>query len=526
MRYRADQLDHEGHILGTGGQGTVYGPPRPPAGLSGEIAYKQYRPAIPLDVGPLESMVAHMEASPARVRTYLMERLAWPLALVESGGTVRGFLMPRIPRAFTISLQSGSKPQGMQYLLNDAAYLQRIGLAVTRRQLLQLLKDLAELLTVLHENEVAVGDLSPNNVLFTLEGTPRCLLIDCDSMRFRGRSAVPQVETEDWTLPAGEEKATPESDVWKFGRLALRLFNGDLVNLDPKALTSVSAELGRLARLSQGAPGNRPQMKEWIAPLKSVLLSNTASLGRKPVPGRRLLRKEGRRSTKRTVGIVTAVALVLAALTVGVVLEANAHSASGGAPSPAPTIGATASAAGTTASAAGADASAAGATASTATGATGEQAQATVEAGAAGPSAVAVDVSQVAGDPEAAGVAALFSDFFGAVNAHRYAAALDDYDPATKAVDLGSAAAEAAWGQSMSTTTDSDVVVSGISVSGPYTLVTLGFHSQQAPGMGPQSDPQQTCTAWHITYYLTHGGCDCDFRILKAPPSGVSDTGC
>ena len=64
----------------------------------------------------------------------------------------------------------------------------------------------------LHELDVVVGDLSPNNLLFSTTSRPRCYFIDCDAMRVGGRSILPQIETQDWQAPsAGEPIGTTYS---------------------------------------------------------------------------------------------------------------------------------------------------------------------------------------------------------------------------------------------------------------------------------------------------------------------------
>jgi serine/threonine protein kinase len=90
----------------------------------------------------------------------------------------------------------------------------------------------------LHGHGVVVGDLSPKNVLFTLDGQPRCLLIDCDSMRFRGKY-VPEAE-----------KATVASDSFKFGLIATRVFNREQDSRDLTPLRGNSTELASLAALA------------------------------------------------------------------------------------------------------------------------------------------------------------------------------------------------------------------------------------------------------------------------------------
>ena len=83
---------------------------------------------------------------------------------------------------------------------------------------------------------IAVGDVSPKNLLFTLAPRPECFLIDSDAMRLRGASVLPQAETPDWQVPPGEERGTAASDVYKLGLLAVRLFARDQTTADPATI--------------------------------------------------------------------------------------------------------------------------------------------------------------------------------------------------------------------------------------------------------------------------------------------------
>ena len=82
---------------------------------------------------------------------------------------------------------------------------------------------------VFHRHGVAVGDLSPKNLLFSLGPPVKVYFVDCDGMRL-GRSVLPQVETPDSAVRdvnRTEELATPASDSYKLALLTLRLFAGD-----------------------------------------------------------------------------------------------------------------------------------------------------------------------------------------------------------------------------------------------------------------------------------------------------------
>nr|WNW37601.1 hypothetical protein RKE32_08570 [Streptomyces sp. Li-HN-5-13] len=248
--------------LGQGGQGVVHAVAnrrinRAAADGGWDVVYKEYAPELlaALDTAALTAMVDLLGELDGDEGRWLCEKAAWPAAVVRRAGAVSGFLMRSAPDRFRFDFRSLRGPSGgtrrlanLEFLLNDDAYVAGIGLTVSERDRLLLLADLAGTLERLHRLGIAVGDLSPKNLLFAADGRPECFLIDCDAMRLRGASVLPQAETPDWALPPGEEKATPAGDAHKLALLAVRLVARDQGSTDPAALAALSPALGDLAR--------------------------------------------------------------------------------------------------------------------------------------------------------------------------------------------------------------------------------------------------------------------------------------
>jgi serine/threonine protein kinase len=275
-----------GKRLGQGGQGTVHEVTNRrinQTGAAWSVVYKEYNAALlpQADVGALGSLVVLLDTLDGTQGRWLCEKAAWPAAVVEESGRARGFLMRAVPDSFRFHMPGlTAKSSGeerlatVEFLLNDDAYVAGIGLKVSDKDRVLLLADLADILTRLHTIGIAIGDLSPKNLLFTLDNQPECFLIDCDAVRLRGASVLPQAETPDWQIPDGEEKATRESDIYKFGLLAIRLFARDQSATDPDVLAALGPRLAALARASlDDNPLQRPTPVAWAEALEAATLT-------------------------------------------------------------------------------------------------------------------------------------------------------------------------------------------------------------------------------------------------------------
>ena len=128
--------------------------------------------------------------------------------------------MPAIPEQFFIALTTakGVSPSTaeFQHLLNHPSVLAARGITIDDAQRYTLLREAASGLAFLHKHGVCVGDISPKNLLFSLTPQEGVYLIDCDAMRINGVSALPQVETPGWEVPAVRNwpPSTPTPTNW------------------------------------------------------------------------------------------------------------------------------------------------------------------------------------------------------------------------------------------------------------------------------------------------------------------------
>jgi hypothetical protein len=267
-----------GDELGRGGQGKVFDVRNVLVEGVWRAALKLYAQdtLARLDAAALEKLVAFGRGLPAKDRHWLYDNFAWPVSVVMKGSLVCGFLMRRVPADYYFDFRTQTQglrrmPSNVEFLLNPDEYVENAGIQVTDHDRLRILEAVAVSLARLHDFDVKIGDLSPKNVLFRLQPYPSCFFIDCDSVRLGSETALEQVETTDWQAPEGEPRATRETDSYKFGLLAIRLFARDQTTVDPTKIEAISPALGGLAIRSQNAdPALRPAPRQWVSDLKAA----------------------------------------------------------------------------------------------------------------------------------------------------------------------------------------------------------------------------------------------------------------
>ena len=206
----------------------------------------------------------------------LISLAAWPCAIVETDGIPTGFVMPTIPDRFYMPLGTVKGvvqvPAEAQHLLNQPDVLAARGIELDDRRRLKLIYEVVSALEFLHQQGVCVGDFSPKNLLFSSAIHDDVYFVDCDTMRVNGISAMTQIETPGWEVPAGEELATNASDVYKLGLFALRLLVGDQDVKDPNKLPPPLASfLGNVIAASLDPnPAGRPDLAIWKSALENA----------------------------------------------------------------------------------------------------------------------------------------------------------------------------------------------------------------------------------------------------------------
>lgn len=522
MTARIDLADLQlGPELDRGGQGRVFPVLRRTDGQQRPLVYKQYDPELTsaLDAAALDQL-ADLPGRNPEDADWLRERTAWPQILVEDEGRVTGFLMQRIPEDFRFAFQSSpgaTSARFCQYafLLNSDAYVQSSGLVVTDRDRFLLLADVAAALGRFHRLGVAVGDLSPKNMLFASDGSHRTFFIDCDAVRLGVATVLPQANTPDWEPPSGEELGTAATDDYKFGLLAIRLFARSQTSHDAEVIGGFSAYLRYLAKASQDLdPLRRPPAEAWLEALQEAASeidrprSTTVNVPRIPPGGPQLSPARPQRNRAGLVVLAAAVAAVLIGggiaaydnlaqpATISTATVGNPDDEGSQDPGLAPVSPATVPA-------------------------TSPSPSPPSPSPSSSIGVVSID-SSIIDDPRAQQVASMFNTYFTAISDQDYPAVLAEYDP-NGSLNPNDSQEVQGFENGIATSSDSDVVLNGLAPSGtgPATTADITFQSTQEAGYGPGDDPDETCTDWTLTYTLTYT--DGNYLIFS---STGTDTGC
>jgi hypothetical protein len=154
---------------------------------------------------------------------------ALPVSVVVSDDTRKplGFLMSPTSNEF---IGPDGNPIAFEQLINPRVDSERSGRPwFEPAQKVARLGDLLHVVGALHHRGGIVGDLQDRNILTGPPGLirtpgslPSILLVDCDSFVVEGRSVLPRMDPDPWRTKGAEGQFSQDSDMYKFGILALR----------------------------------------------------------------------------------------------------------------------------------------------------------------------------------------------------------------------------------------------------------------------------------------------------------------
>ncbi len=306
------------------------------------MVYKEYKHGVRggINGSVLAAMPELLVHVSPEDRRRLLALTSWPHAVVTQQGNTTGFVMPSIPDEFYLALSTAAgevrAPAELQHLLNDPVFLQQRGIRLNDQGKYGLIRAVAMAMTFLHATRICIGDLSPKNILFVLGQQPKIYFIDCDAMRVAGQSVSAQLETPGWETVRGEELATPQTDSYKLGLLALRLLVGDQDTRDVGRLpASVPYDVRSLIMDALSRPtASRPAPAAWdfaLARAVELAHSQPAPAAPKPTSPPRVLTtsnglppgSSGASSQPILLGIAAVVVVSLLAVLVTVIVKNN-----------------------------------------------------------------------------------------------------------------------------------------------------------------------------------------------------------
>jgi serine/threonine protein kinase len=261
--------------IGQGGEGRVYAFQDNPS-----LVYKEYHPTAgsPPSSLALKRIIDLPNLCAPDEQAWILDHTVWPLKAVIDGNRLRGYTMRKIPDAFHRKYGARNNPRQIlcdwNYLsmrtrfLNNPNIISEVPIP-SAENILELIRDLAKTLEILHRHDIIIGDLSGRNLLWTDTPTWRVLLIDCDSFRLRGVSAVnSSKQSPDWEDPELQGGFTTQSsDIYKLGLAAFRAIWAASTDRPtsplPSSPTKIPNQFEDLT-IRSTIGSSRPSASEWV----------------------------------------------------------------------------------------------------------------------------------------------------------------------------------------------------------------------------------------------------------------------
>ncbi|WP_433796352.1 hypothetical protein [Actinoplanes sp. CA-252034] len=311
-----DLLPVSGESVGDpGAKGVVYV-------VDASCYFKEYLEPVD-DASPLDELIGWRRSLPQSERDFLDEHCAWPLRRVHRDGRTTGFLMTPAPDVFWADMLGERHTVELQHLIHTAA-AKRLGLDVPdRSERLRLVRDLAALFALFDTHHMVYGDISEKNVLWTVRGTPRVYLIDCDNARPADSPHAGSVmaRNEGWRDPllGPDDRPDIDSDRFALAVFFYRVFYGVTASVDQdqgRILLPDDAphlpELEELLGAGLGLVRPRPSAARWLAAVAAQRRPPPATVAAAP--------PEADGSRRRVFAVTAAGVLVAAAMAVPLIV--------------------------------------------------------------------------------------------------------------------------------------------------------------------------------------------------------------
>lgn len=291
--------------LGSGTQGKVYMYPiKTKSGDTRNVAVKIYSSKLLEDNDlqietHLQRLLSAFKKIDPKEQKIIRNTTTFIIGTIKFNNKFKGYFMPMIPQKYRPKKKSlysdkiNTVERTLAYALNDDDTRKRLQEPIINalgRKIIVL--KLLTLFTILHKNNIYIGDISSNNILIYVDEIDQkknsIMVLDTDSFRTKS-SMFPlnQPHTTGWIPPECKESETDfskffqddRSDVWKMSILVLRLYyfgpQRTMIEDSNEALRRIASEISKdfsniIKKGLSPNPDDRPNMAEMLKVLKKI----------------------------------------------------------------------------------------------------------------------------------------------------------------------------------------------------------------------------------------------------------------
>lgn len=268
---RLETLDY-GPRLGAGARGRVYEVHNHPG-----LVYKQYI-SQPTHEDALAELILMSGVLGKEEKEHLDTRTSWPLARVTENGRVVGCVMRSLPDDFYVVTLAGQRPAFISYLCYPRKLAWRRIHLPSAAERIEICRQVVSLFGFLQRHSLVIGDVSAQNILWTIYSGPRIVLLGCDALRkLGGHSALPEGETPGWEDPLLSSRSPDsDSDNYKLALVVGRILAeqphvrpGEHLTLLNDLPPAVARRIRECFAAAAGPAGERPTPELWMDALST-----------------------------------------------------------------------------------------------------------------------------------------------------------------------------------------------------------------------------------------------------------------
>jgi uncharacterized protein YegL len=261
-----------GRQLGAGARGRVFEVLNHPG-----IVYKEYISG-PANQDVLAELILLAGVLDSKEKEQLDSCTSWPLARITEDGRVVGCVMRSLTGDFYVKTEAGQRPAFMSYLCYPRRQAWRKIHVPGTADRLEIARQIVALFGFLQRHSLVIGDVSAQNLLWTLNASPRVVLLGCDALRkLGGQSALPEGETPGWEDPLLDSRnPDSDSDNYKLALVIGRILSqaphvrpGEPLGLRGDLPPAVARRVSECFAAAARPAGERPPPELWMDALSA-----------------------------------------------------------------------------------------------------------------------------------------------------------------------------------------------------------------------------------------------------------------